>query len=80
MAKKISVPISTFKAQCTRLLRDVEHRRAAVTVTRHGKPIAVLGAPESAKRGSIRGYLAGVVIASEDLTLPTGGDWAALET
>jgi len=37
------VGIAEFKANCTRLLRELEQDGEPITVTKRGKPVAVLG-------------------------------------
>ena len=43
------VGMAEFKANCTRLLREVERDGEPITVTVRGKPVAVVKAPEQEK-------------------------------
>ena len=73
MNKSVTISATEFKAKCLKLMDDLEARRIdSVTVTKRGKPTAVVTAPvvqESkplfgAHRGKIR------VIPGVDLTGP----------
>ncbi|WP_174279633.1 type II toxin-antitoxin system Phd/YefM family antitoxin [Sphingomonas bacterium] len=44
------VGMAEFKANCTRLLREVEQGGEPITVTVRGKPVAVVKAAEPASR------------------------------
>jgi prevent-host-death family protein len=43
MARNRVVSATEFKAKCLSLLDEIEQSGAAITVTRRGKPVAVLG-------------------------------------
>lgn len=56
-----------FKAKCLSLLDEVEQGGAAITVTRRGHPVAVLGpAPKKAWKSPANSW-AGKIIENEDL-------------
>ena len=40
------IQISTFKAECLRLLDEVSRTKEGLTVTRHGKPLVVINPVE----------------------------------
>ena len=42
------LPVAEFKAQLSRFLRDVQARGQSVTITMHGRDIAVLSPPKTA--------------------------------
>ena len=44
--KKRTVTAAELKANCTSLLDDIEHDGLSVTVTRRGRPVAVIGPPD----------------------------------
>lgn len=49
MAKNRVVSATEFKAKCHSLLDEIEQSGVAITVTRRGRPVAVLGpAPKAA--------------------------------
>lgn len=74
------VGMAEFKANCTRLLRELEQDGEPITVTVRGKPVAVVSpsAPKP-KRESLFGVLAGTVTINGDfdLTEPIDPDWEA---
>lgn len=71
-----TMPASQFKAQCLRVLDDVAARRVSkVTVTKRGKPTAIVTAAErplKPKKPFAHGFLKGSVMFPEglDLTAP----------
>ncbi len=78
----MKVPISEFKAKCTKILREVATVPYSVEVTNRGKVIAVVSAPEPEKKpdpseffGSLKGT---VTYISDDFDEPLGDDeWEA---
>ncbi|MFP4086362.1 MAG: type II toxin-antitoxin system Phd/YefM family antitoxin [Desulfobacteraceae bacterium] len=47
---KQTVPISTFKATCLRLLDDVNKTGKSLLITRNGEPIALVSPPPAPPR------------------------------
>lgn len=68
------VTASDFRAKCPGILREVEATRAPVTVTRRGKPIAVITPAPPTLFGIARGTIS---FASDDDLLSTGAEWDA---
>ena len=75
-SKLKEVPATEFKANCLRLMDQVETMRAEFVVTRHGKPVARL-VPYDDAPPSLFGMLAGTVQAADDLIDPTVEVWDA---
>ncbi len=46
MVKTYLVTATDFKARCLALLNEIELRGETITITRRGKPVAVIGPPE----------------------------------
>ncbi len=70
------VGMAEFKANCTRLLRELSEDGQEITVTSRGKPVAVVSAPEARpKRKSAFGMLKGTVTIHGDLDEPLAPDW-----
>ena len=70
------VGMAEFKANCTRLLREVGESGEAITVTVRGKPVAVVNAPlPKPKRESAYGVLKGTVTIDGDLPSALDPDW-----
>ena len=75
-----SVGVAEFKANCTRLLREMRKDRMPITVTSRGKPVAVMMPPPVENEPGIDkafGCLRGVVtkIGDWDETGPVDPDW-----
>lgn len=64
------MPISEFKAKCTKVLREVTASRAEVEITNHGKVVAVVSAPRRKRRGSFWGSMRGTAEARGDVIAP----------
>ncbi|MBI4657531.1 MAG: type II toxin-antitoxin system Phd/YefM family antitoxin [Verrucomicrobia bacterium] len=78
--KTTQVPVSKFKAECQKILRDVAKRGKQVEVTDHGKIVAVVTAPSQAKPSmkEFIGSLKGTVIYRPGWDAPLGAeDWEA---
>ncbi len=70
-----------FQAQCLQAIRQVSKDREPVTITRFGRPVAILSPPPQAGEGSsIIGAMRGSVIAYEDPLGPATdpADWHAV--
>lgn len=65
--------VSEFKANCLQLIKRLEsHELARITLTRHGKPVAVVTSPPSTPElRSLHGSMKGSVIVADDF------DWTA---
>jgi prevent-host-death family protein len=62
------MPISDFKAACTRVLREVAAAEKVIEVTRHGRVVALVSPPPlSRRRKSFWGSLRGRSMAQGDL-------------
>ena len=68
-----SINASEFKAQCLRVLDDVQATRIEVVITKRGKPVARLG-PIGSARGSLRGAWKGMVRIRGDIVRV---DWSS---
>ena len=60
MSKRIGA--AQFKANCLRILDEIERSGESVTVTKRGRPIAEVKPVEKAERGSIIGAMKGTVL------------------
>lgn len=79
MADK-SIGAARFKADCLKVIDDLSRDPRPVTITRHGRPVAILSpAPQPGQ--SIIGALRGSVLRFDDPTAPATApsDWAALD-
>lgn len=73
-----SIGAAQFKADCLRLIDEMSRDPQPVTITRHGRPVAVLG-PAPAEGVSMIGALKGSVLRFDDPTAPASdpSDWAS---
>ena len=72
------VGIAEFKANCTRLLREVQASGEPITVTSRGKEVAVVtAAVPKPKRESLLGAMKGTATIVGDLDDPIDPDWEA---
>ncbi len=70
------VTATEFKAKCLSLLDEIEQRGTAITVTRRGRPVAVLGPVPGAKWKSPRNsWAARGVIAADIVNADSSELW-----
>jgi prevent-host-death family protein len=68
---RVRMPISKFKAACTKVLREVAAAEKLVEVTNHGKVVALITPPPARKsRASFWGSMRGASVARDDLVAP----------
>ena len=79
MAANLTVNVTEFKAKCLTLFDEVEAGNISITVTRRGKPVAVIGAPPKKKPfKSSRGMWAGKLRIVGDI-VNTNFEWDPTE-
>ena len=71
------VPAAQFKAECLKLMDQVEKTRRPIVITKHGRPVAQL-VPVSGEPGSLFGYMKGTVRIEGDIVAPIDEEWSAL--
>jgi prevent-host-death family protein len=72
------VGIAEFKANCTRLLREMQKDGEPITVTNRGKVVGVMSPPtEDAKPKSLFGCMKGTFTIHGDIVGPVDPDWEA---
>lgn len=64
------MPISKFKAVCTRVLREVAAAEKMIEVTNHGKVVAMITPPPARRRRGFWGSMRGSALAADDLVAP----------
>ena len=75
------VSAAEFKAKCLRIIKEMHDTGEVVTVTRRGKPVAIVSLPPSTEpTQSFIGSLRGTVIKYDDPFEPAvpASDWSAL--
>jgi len=73
----IDIPAAQFKAECLKLMDQVEKTRQPVIITKHGRPVAQLG-PVPAKAASLFGYMKNTMRIRGDVMEPLEPQWSAL--
>ena len=78
MVMKKTISAGAFKAQCLKLMDQVNAQRSELVITKRGKPVARL-VPIEAPRTSIFGCMAGTFTILGDLIEPVvdPSDWEA---
>jgi prevent-host-death family protein len=78
MVMKKTISAGAFKAQCLRLMDEVNMRRTELVITKRGKPVARLVPVEKAPT-SIFGCMAGTFAITGDILAPAvdPNDWEA---
>jgi prevent-host-death family protein len=74
--KPASIPAGQFKAQCLKLMDEVQDQHREIVITKRGKPVAKL-VPFEDKRPDIFGYAKGSLVILGDIVGPTGEIWDA---
>ncbi len=73
----MNIPAATFKAECLKLMDQVEKTRKPIVITKHGRPVAQL-APIPTDPRSLFGYMKNSLAIQGDVTAPLDEDWSAL--
>lgn len=71
----MKIAAGKFKAQCLKLMDQVQASREEVVITKHGKPVAKLVPFENNSSTSLLGYLKGTVEVVGDITTPLEEVW-----
>ena len=72
--KHRQVSATDFKATCLALLDEVNEGGGSVTITKRGKPVAILQPVAKAARKSLRGILEGELEIAGDIVHFSGAD------
>ena len=64
-----------FKAQCLKLMDQVQQTREEIVITKHGKPVAKLVPLDSGSSQSLFGYMQGTVQINDDIIAPIDETW-----
>ena len=76
-SKVVEVGAGVFKDRCLQLLDDVRDGKIQVLVTKHGKPVARVVAPD-VSRPSAFGFMEGSVLDQGDIVSPDFDAWEDL--
>lgn len=73
----MDISAAQFKAECLKLMDEVEKTRQPIIITKHGRPVAQL-APVPADTDSLFGYMKGTTKIKGDVMAPLDVQWSAL--
>lgn len=73
----MKIPAGQFKAECLKLMDQVEKTREPIVITKRGRPVAQL-APVSAAPKSVFGYMKDTLRITGDISAPVDADWSAI--
>jgi len=73
----MNISAANFKAECLKLMDQVEKTRQPIIITKHGRPVAQL-APVTANPRSLFGYMKNSVKIDGDLVAPLEIEWSAV--
>jgi prevent-host-death family protein len=73
----MDISAAVFKAECLKLMDQVEKTRRPIIITKRGRPVAQL-APVPADPRSLFGYMKNTVKIEGDIVAPLGIEWSAL--
>ena len=71
----MQIGAAKFRADCSKLLRDVEETHEEVVITRFGKPVAKLVPIEATRHQPVFGFMRGRATLTGDIVRPTGERW-----
>ena len=72
-----TIPAGKFKAECLRVMDEVNAKHISIIITKHGKPIAKL-MPIEETPADFFGCLKGTVTVNQDIIAPIDVEWDAL--
>lgn len=70
-----TVPAGKFKAQCLKLMDEVQRTRIPLTITKHGKPVATLTPAKETEPPPLYGRLKGSVTIRGDIIASSHEEW-----
>lgn len=77
-----SIPAGRFKATCLQLMDEVVSGKLTVTVTKRGKPVMFITAPQKQKSARPRSFIGaskGSLTTHGDIVSALPNEWSALE-
>lgn len=73
----MTISAAAFKAECLKLMDEVERSGKAIVITKHGRPVAQL-APIQPPAKSLFGYMKNTVKISGDIVAPIEEEWSTV--
>jgi prevent-host-death family protein len=75
----MQIAAGQFKAQCLKLMDQVQQTHEEIVITKHGQPVAKLVPIAEQSSSSIIGYLQGSVQVTGDIIAPLQEEWQVLK-
>ena len=75
----MEISATQFKAECLKLMDEVEKTRQPIIITKQGRPVAQL-VPIPTDSGSLFGYMKGTMRINGDVMAPLDIEWSALSS
>jgi len=69
-----TISVTEFKAKCLALLAEIAEKGGTITVTKRGRPLAMVGPAKRTKWKSLAGALEGKVKFDDDLLMADTAD------
>ena len=73
----MTISAARFKAECLKLMDQVNETHVSLTITKRGKPVARLVPAAQEKPAGFIGHLRGLVTEEQDIVEPVGEKWNA---
>ena len=73
----MTIAVGKFKAKCLKIMDEVQTTRSPVTITKRGKPVAILTPYLAETPAPLFGRLKGRLKMTDTLIEPTGLTWEA---
>lgn len=73
----MTIAAGEFKAKCLTIMDEVRATRTPVTITKRGRPVAILAPYPEASPARVFGRMKGLTRMADDLVKPTGETWKA---
>jgi len=70
-----TIPVTRFKRDCLLLIRSMGARGRPLTITKNGRPVAVLSPWKPRSKKSSMGMLAGTILVEGDIVSPIDEPW-----
>lgn len=77
MSTPHTIPAGEFKARCLQLMDEVKDKHMSITITKHGKPVAMLVPLKKDKPKSFYGCMKGTGTINGDIISPIDVEWEA---
>ncbi len=76
MAEERRIPAGRFKAECLKLMDEVQDRHVSYVITKRGRPVARL-VPLDSRPPLLFGYMKGSIEILGDIVAPIDVEWDA---